>query len=620
MKFQVPELKQLLSFEAQARQKSFFAAAFLFVSVTWAFWPSLHGNFLYFDDNAYVISNSHVNKGLVPENVFWTFTGVAAANWHPLTWISHMMDVQVYGLKPWGHHLTSIILHSLNAALAFLVFQKLTGDGWRCFVLAALFGLHPLRVESVAWICERKDVLSALFWLLAMWAYAKFAEESKAAGGKWKLFYGLTLLLFALGLASKTMLVTLPFVLLLLDFWPLQRFITSSLWRLLLEKIPFLLLTIVISAISFFAQHGGGMMKELARLPLSDRCGNALVSYARYLGKFFWPENLCVLYPHPGHWPMICILAAGLLIASGSVFAWAVRLRRPWWLVGWFWFLGTLVPVIGLVQVGSQSMADRYTYIPAIGIALILVWECGELAKRLPQGAALIRIAAVTGLVACAALTRHGIGFWQNDIVVWKRAIAVTKNNYAAHDNLGMLMANASDGGLDEFQKAVRINPDFEPGQSHLGFTLGEKGRYPEAIDHLQQALKLDPDDYIASYNLALAFYQTRQTNQAVEWFEKTVSINPAFPDAFYNLGIIYYEIGKTNEAIDAFQKALQLQPHPESYYNLGVVLLEQKRTDEAIANFQEALKLKPDFTAAQKNLATALKAREATQTTQPAK
>lgn len=354
----------------------------LFGLVVWTFFPSLQCQMLIFDEFAYVFKNPHVNNGIHWDNIKWAFTSLEYSNWYPLTWISHMLDVQFYGWKAWGHHLTNVLLHALNTVLVFLVFRKLTGAAWRSIVVALLFGLHPLRVESVTWISERKDVLSTTFWLLAMWTYISFTERLKMQNGKAKAFYALTLLFLVMGLMSKTMLVTLPFVFLLMDYWPLQRWEQKSKWSLVIEKAPFFMAIIAVSIIAYLAQQRSGQTEEMINLSLTDRSENAVISYVRYLGKLFWPENLCVYYPHPGHWPAVDVGLACLFVIGVSVIAWKRRAQMPYLFVGWFWYLGTLVPVINLVQLGSQSIADRYTYVPTIGICFAVVWSLSELTKN----------------------------------------------------------------------------------------------------------------------------------------------------------------------------------------------------------------------------------------------
>lgn len=572
-------------FDMHNRRSVFLLSALLFTLVAWVFQPCLQNGFNFYDDQAYVVGNAHVNGGLNRANFLWVFHGFEAANWHPVTWLSHMLDVQIYGLNPWGHHLTSVLLHALNTVLVFLVFRKMTGAGWPSLVLAALFGLHPLRVEPVAWVSDRKDVLCTAFWLLAMWAYARFAGESKSLDGRPKLFYGLALLFFALGLMSKQMVVTLPFVFLLLDFWPLNRW-RGNPWRLVLEKIPFFALTAAASVVAYAAKQGFGSLQQMAHLPLRDRVANAFVSCVRYPGHFFWPENLCVYYPHPGHWPMALALPAAVCVAGVSALAWLKRKPMPWLFVGWFWYLGTLVPVIGLVQLYSLAMADCWTYIPLMGVALVLVWGLNETAARWRKELLVIAAAAIIG---CILMTRHQLGFWQDDIALWNRAIAVTRDNYVAHENLGnILLSKQPEAAFAEFQAAVELNPDYADAQRHLGDEYYVRGLFDDAIAHYQKSLETDPRSGVAEFALGFAYYKKGRLDDAVVHFRKSVDIEPN-------------NLNRRN--------------------NLGAVLLAKGDVDAAIAQFQTILLAAPDYAAARSNLNLALEIKgPAAGTHQPAK
>ena len=430
----------------------------------WTFFPAVRGNFIGYDDPDYVTANARVQQGLTWNNVGWAFRSSDLGNWHPITWMSHMLDCQVFGLAPWGHHLTSVVLHTLNALLVFVVLRRLTGAEWRSIAVATLFALHPLRVESVAWISERKDVLSTFFELLALWMYARYAAK---ANSRWPIAdsprstlhaprssvcYGLALFCFALGLMSKPMVVTLPFLLLLLDYWPLNRFRNESLRSLLLEKIPFLLGAGAVSVVTLAAQRGAGAL--LTGLSWQARVENAAVSYCRYLGKLFAPLNLAFFYPYTTHWPIAVVVLALLLLVSISLFAVASRRRAPWLPMGWLWFLGTLVPVIGLVQAGEQSMADRYSYFPSLGVFLIAVWGLHE-ATRWRGGQIVAATFLAAAILPCIGLTRRDISYWRDSEPLFRRAIQVTKNNYVALNNLGTTLDRR--GRLDD--AARRVSP-----------------------------------------------------------------------------------------------------------------------------------------------------------------
>jgi tetratricopeptide (TPR) repeat protein len=607
----------------------------LFGLVVWVFLPSLHNDFIDFDDYAYVTGNPHINLTLA--NVAWVFGHAVAACWHPLTMWSLMLDHQLYGLKPWGFHLTNVLLHAVNTVLVFLVLRRMTKATWRSLMVAALFGLHPLRVESVAWISERKDMLSVLFWMLTLWAYVHYAQgrsrvesrESNAGDSRLALNllppdaakrspdgstfdYSLALVFFALGLMSKPMVVTLPCVLLLLDYWPLERWPQNSLRGLLVEKVPFFLLSATVSVITYVAQGNTGMMSILTGLPLSfgARLENALVSYGRYLGKLSWPVDLCALYLHPGHWPAQKILFAGLLILGLSVFVFALRRRQPYLLTGWLWYLGTLVPVIGLVPVSVQCLADRYTYIPSLGIFIALVWGMHRLTKGWYYQS--IGLGAAGGVLAlvCIGLTRHQIGYWKDGVSLWSRAVAVTENNYEAHNMLGR--AWFTQGRLDEaiceMQEVARLNPGFAEAYCNMGRAYVAKGRVDEAVACYQKALEVRPD-YVAAHNsLGSLLLQRRQADQVVVHCQKALELEPDNVTAHNNLGFAFSLMGRLDEAVAQLQKVVEIQPDNEvAHNNLGSVLLQVGRTDEAISHFRSALKLQPNSAETHNNLAGAL-------------
>lgn len=486
-----------------------FAALALFTLLLYA--PARTNDFVNYDDPDYVTSNSHVHAGLTPAGIKWAFTTGHASNWHPLTWLSHMMDCQFYKLNPAGHHSTNILFHSTNVILLFQLLRMMTGRIWPAAFVAALFGWHPLHVESVAWISERKDVLSTFFWLLTLMAYSRYVKESGREDGRNKLFYGLALLFFALGLLSKPMVVTLPCVLLLLDFWPFQRLnlnfkIENKPW-ILLEKIPFLILSVASCVATYFVQDKGGAVAQIAVLPLGDRIANAFVSYLRYVGKMFLPNDLSVLYPHPGKWPVGILISGILFVVIGSVLAaWFGRERR-YLAVGWFWFLGTLVPVIGLVQVGIQSMADRYSYIPHIGLFIMVAWGVADLSSKWKDRTALLTMAGGITLISCLLLTWNQEKHWKNSLTLFGNAVRVTKDNYLAFNNLGYFLDH--DGKVDEamtnYQRSLEINPNYDEARNNLGLIMAKKGRYEDAIMHYQMALRVNPNRVEVLNNLGNA-------------------------------------------------------------------------------------------------------------------
>jgi tetratricopeptide (TPR) repeat protein len=499
----------------------------LFFALTvWAFAPVLKSDFQVFDESGELFLNAHMNSGLGWQNLRWAILSLEYSNWYPLTWLSHMLDCKLFGLQPWGHHLTNVLLHAANGVLLFLALKRLTGARWRSLIVAALFALHPLRVESVAWISERKDVLSAFFGLLALWLYACYAGESKAQCGRKKLFYGLTLLFFACGLMSKSMLVTLPCLLLLLDFWPLERWRLKSKGSLVLEKVPFFLLVIPVSLAVYHAQNAGGQF--LLRLPLSFRLETALMGYARYLGKMFWPANFSVLYPYPDHWPASQLLFAAALILGMSAVAFGLRRQRPYLLVGWLWYLGTLVPVIGLIPLGAQSMSNRYTYLPMIGILLLAVWAANDLTKGWRRRTVPMTAMAALILGVCVMRTRAEIVYWKNGATLWSRAVAVTQNNFMAHNCLGDILGSTRPReALIEYQKSVDIYPDYAETQRGLAWFLKDDGRFSDAIIHFDKAIALEPHNGWSYRGLGLTFLLLNRTSDAIPPLLKAVEVDP---------------------------------------------------------------------------------------------
>jgi tetratricopeptide (TPR) repeat protein len=620
------------------------------------YWPVTHHDFINYDDPDYVAANVHVQNGLTLENFQWAFHSVNS-NWHPLTMLSHMLDCQLFGLQPWGHHLTSLLLHALNTALVFLLLRTLTGAVWRSLLVAALFGAHPLHVESVAWVAERKDVLSTFFGLLSLLFYARYAQAAEA--GKRRAWanllssnYWLALVFFALGLMSKAMLVTWPFVMLLLDYWPLQRFKVQGsgfrVQRLVMEKIPFFALAATVSLVTYAVQNQQGAVVPIEILPPGARVGNALVSYCRYLGKLFWPTDLAAYYPYPGYWPLAGVLLAGLFLCGISMLLFMKRRRHPYLLVGWLWFVGTLVPVIGLVQVGEQAMADRYTYIPSVGMFILTVWGVYELTRHWRHNATVLSLAAAAAMVLCIALTRQQLGYWQDSETLFRHALEVTQNNYIAHDSLGnaVLEKGQTEEAIRQFQEAILCKPDYAIAHNNLGKAFLNNGRTEEAVRQFQEAIQYKPDYAEAHNNLGAAFGEKGQIDEAIRQYQEAIRLNPNDADAFSNLGVALVRIGRTNEAITQYQEAIRLKPNDASAYinlgnvldkkgqideairqyqeairlepnnalthnNLGNTFLNQGRTDEAISQFQEALRLKPDYATAQNNLAQALKLKD---------
>jgi tetratricopeptide (TPR) repeat protein len=503
------------------------------------YFPILWHGFLNYDDPDYILDNPHVKGGLTWSDIIWAFepTGYAA-NWHPLTWISHMADCQFFGLNPAGHHFINVLFHTADALLLFILLNNLTGAIWRSAFVAALFAWHPLHVESVAWASERKDVLSALFWMLALLAYAKYAANVKRTAGFTFLTsgsYWLALLFFACGLMSKPMVVTLPFVLLLLDFWPLQRFERSSistLSRLLIEKIPFFLLVIGSCQMTLIVQKNA--FWSSASLPFQFRLANSFMSYVRYISKIFCPTNLSLIYPYPHSWPLGGVVIAAAVLGMLSITFILLAKRFPYLAVGWFWFLGTLVPAIGLVQVGVQSMADRYTYLPSIGIFILMTWGISDLLSSSHRKIEICAFAGGAALLACLVLTSLQLRYWQNSLRIFAHTVDVTTDNYAADDCLGKTLNNM--GQLDKakifYEEAVRLEPTYPMAQYDLGVNCIERKDLIDASNRLTIAVQLWPANPIMQYNFGVFLLQQHDTNNAATHFQAALADRPDFPEA----------------------------------------------------------------------------------------
>ena len=555
---------------------------FLLVLITLAlYWPVSHFEFNNYDDGQYITKNPNVQNGLTLPAIKWAFTAVGyGGNWHPLTWLSHLLDIELFGFHAGGHHFTNVLLHTANTLLLFLLLRRWTGNLWRPAFVAALFGWHPLHVESVAWVAERKDVLSTFFFFLTLLAYCRYASELKMKNGKRKIYYGLALLFFALGLMAKPMLVSLPIILLLLDYWPLRRIYdllfaiygsgkdtadlecagTVSLVRAVVEKVPFFALTAASCVITYVAQ--GPAVQDLTKFSLVDRAGNALVSYAKYLGKVFWPANLAVPYPYVHHLPPMEVAGAAILLLAVSVLS--VRLARshPPLFVGWFWFLITLVPVIGLVQVGGEPMADRYMYIPSVGIFVIMAWEAPILLKASSDDSLALPAAAIV-LMGCWVLAAGQISYWRNSMTLWTHTLQVTKNNAAAESNLAFELD--AEGRFDEAihhaREALRIRPGFAEAENNLGCLLSKRGDVAEGVPYLEAAVKANPQHVQYYLNLALAYRQLGRLDEAAAEYRSAIRLDAQCGPAYVNLGDVLVQQGLIAEAVPQYRAASRLLP-----------------------------------------------------------
>jgi tetratricopeptide (TPR) repeat protein len=588
--------------------------------------PVWENKFIVLDDSDYIVENPHVRSGLTADGIYWAFTTGYGGNWHPLTWISHMVDIQLFGLEPGPHHLVNVVLHSLNALLLFLVMRSATGALWPSFFVAALFAWHPAHVESVAWAAERKDTLSTLFWILTLQAYIRFARTGSRGD------YGRTALFLGLGLLCKPMLVTLPFVLLLLDYWPLgrlqlavpakrdRRFLNRIMDTLrasqdaiverVREKAPFFLLILISSFITLRAQRSVGAMAPMEDYGVGLRLANVAVSYARYVGEFIWPADLSVFYPLPDRWPWYSVAVSLALVGALTWAALRETRRRPWVVVGWFWFVGTLVPVIGLVQVGSQSMADRYTYITHTGLAMIVAWFAAEIIRTRSGARGPLLTWTVIALVAGALATRVQAGYWRNTGTLMNHAIKVTGRNAFAHLNLAY--ANAAVGGVDDAIRHYRIALTINPNHADIPFRVAlgwaNENRLKDAIQLYTVVLERVPDHIEARYNLGNALLKMGKWDEGVAQYILVLRQKPDFADAHNNLGFALASKQRYPEALLEYNKAIQINTnYADAYNNLAVALDNMDRPEDAAANYAMALKIKPGSAATHDNLAMTL-------------
>jgi tetratricopeptide (TPR) repeat protein len=582
----------------------------LVVIVFLAFGRTCGYGFLGYDDDDYFSSNYHVKAGLTWNGVKWAFQTGYASNWHPVTWLSLMLDAQFFGTGPAGPHLTNVILHAANTVLLFLLLRRLTGALWCSAFVAAVFAIHPLRVESVAWLSERKDVLSGFFFMLTLEAYARYVEKSNVPDSRSKIFYGLSLLFFALGLMSKPMLVTLPFVLLLLDWWPLKRFEASTISRLVLEKLPFFFLSAASCLVTILAQRVA--IKPVIILPLTHRLGNAMVSYVIYLTQMIWPENLAVYYPYHFDTPAWQTFGAGALLLFITFLAIFAARRFPYFRTGWLWYLGMLVPAIGLVQVGGQAHADRYTYLPQIGLYIAIVWAVRDLMVswryRRPM---LVTLAlfVISGLMIC---TWKQTSYWRNDVLLWEHAIACTSGNYTAHNNLGYALEakGQTAEATEHFQKALEIFPGYAEVNINLGKILLDEGRLDEAGKYFQRAINIIPDSVEAHIDLGILFAAQGKTAEAFKHYERAIELAPDRAETYNDLAVLLASQGRFAEAAKRYQKALELKPdYANARNNFGILLAGQGQTAEAIEQFRKALEVAPDNANVHYNLANILTA-----------
>ena len=607
-------------------RRELFIGLILIVVTLAAFWQVRTHEFVHLDDYEHITDNRHLHRGLSPEGVVWAFSFTDVAYWHPMTWLSLLLDYELYGLSPGGYHRTNLLLHILSVLFLFLVLRRMTGSLWQSGFVAALFALHPLNVESVAWAVERKNVLSSLFLMLTLWFYARYVERSTPGR------YLLVLLVFAMGLMSKPTLVTVPFVLLLLDYWPLNRLrpvptggdadqpsTNSQLldgrkplaFRLILEKVPFFVLaTISIFLTVLSSQHLNALVATTS-VPLSLRIGNGLISYVSYIGKMIWPSNLAVFYPPPETIPWWQVATAILFLIILTLPVLRTLKMRPYLAVGWLWYLVTLAPSLGLVQAGLwPAMADRFVYVPLIGLFVMIAWGVPELLAQYRYRRIVLATSTTILLAALTVATKLQVRYWQDSFTLFQQTVKVTTNNYVAHDSLGNALAQKGmlEQAIGHYQEALKINPNLVNTHNNLGVALLKKGEINRAIAHYYQALRLKPDSAETHNNLGVALFNLGHLDKAIDHYLTAIKLYPNFSKAHNNLGNALARKGKLDEAISQYSRALELKTHyPEAHNNLGVALAQQGKLTEAIAEFEKALRLEPNYVQAQNNLEIAL-------------
>lgn len=614
--------------EVWKRNQTAIVILMLTISVLAVYWQVIGHEFVSYDDNVYIYENAVVQSGFNWNSIVWAFTTGTQANWHPLTWLSIMVDYELFGLNAGMHHFMSALIHAINTILVFIVFRKLTGAFWPSAFVAAFFGLHPLHVESVAWASERKDVLSTAFWMLTTLAYLRYVKQPEMKR------YLPVLGLFTLGLLAKPMLVTLPFVFLLLDFWPFKRFEIgaktpgepelsgaglvsiddqkrgNTLVKLIIEKVPLLVLSVISSVVTFMAQRSGGAVFPLEKMPVLIRMENAFVSYVSYIWKMIWPFDLAFFYPHPAFILSIStiIFSIVLIVSLTFVFLWFGR-KRHYLAVGWLWYLGTLVPVIGIVQVGIQGLADRYTYIPLIGLSIILSWGAQDLAARWRYKAVILASTGGALILFFIALTWFQVATWSDNVTLFSHAVAVTDRNYVALTNLALAKEKLgkTDEAISHYREALRYAPAIAVIHNYLGIALAKNKDTLEAASHYAEAIRLKPEYREAHFNLGIVLDQQGKTEEAISHFEEALRLNPNDAEVHNNLGATLGKQGKIDEAIEHFEESVRIRPaYPSALYNLGFALLRQGKYDEAILRLSEVVRLKPDHVNAHYNLGLA--------------
>jgi tetratricopeptide (TPR) repeat protein len=594
-----------------------------------AYWPVQNHEFINFDDDLYITGNHRVKAGMTLDGLIWAFDFNQRSYWHPLAWLSHMLDVELFGLSPTGHHLTNLWIHLANSLLLFWIFYRTTGCLYRSAFIAALFAVHPLNVDSVAWAAERKNLLSTFFWMLSLLFYVRYVENPSINR------YSLILVVFAMGLMVKPMLVTLPFVFLLLDFWPLERLRfnhwqkhdsakpagegilkrQSHVLNLVMEKIPLLVLSGVSIWLSILSSQKLDMVVATDAVPMTLRIANALVSYLNYLAKMIWPRNMAVFYPFPKDLPLWQIAGSGVLLVAVTALFLLRSNRKPYLATGWLWYLGTLVPVIGIVQAGEwPSMADRWVYIPMIGIIMIIAWAVPEMTSKWRHKIPALAVLGISVIACCVVLVRIQLQYWENSRVLFKHTLEVTQENAIAHNNLGsaLLWKGETTAALHHFRAALTLRPKMSKFHNNIGHALMKLGRVTEAVDRYLESIRLNPLEAETHNSLAVALIEQGRLAESILHLQKALRLEPNYADAYVNLGAAYRRQGQPKRAAKCYAEAIRLRPDlPEAYNNLGLLLLREGKLKAAASYFRKALDKKSDYAEARNNLEKVRTARE---------
>ncbi len=603
-----------------AKYCSFWICLVLTLATAAVFWQVCTYDFVNLDDPIYIYQNPNIQAGITLKAVKWAFTSSYVYFWHPLTWLSHMLDWQLFGSNAGGHHITNLVFHIANTLLLFIVLKRMTGSLWPSAFVATLFALHPLHIQSVAWVYERKDVLSTFFWLLTMWAYVWYVNRPKIAG------YLLVVVFLALGLMAKPMLVTLPFVLLLLDYWPLDRLNPKdektgskrSLLYLLIEKVPLFAMVLASCIVTFINQKKIGAMSTIENLSLFVRLANASISYMQYIIKMIWPARLAVYYPHPmQNISILYVVISAVLLLVITILVFRFAKNHRYLATGWFWYLGTLLPVIGLVQVGSQAMADRYTYITLTGLFIIIAWGLPELLAKWRYRKIALSISAMLIVLVLAVYTYFQLGYWRNNQTLFQHALDVTENNYIAH--FCIVAPLREQGRLDEAiyhcLQTLRIKPDATDAHIQLAYLLYQVGRLGEASEEYQKCLQIKPDDPNTLNILGTIVGQMGRFDEAVKYLTQAMRIDPNSADTHTNMGFALSCQGKLDEAAAHLTEALRLDPNSAlAHYHLGRILAQKGKIDQAIAHFKQAVQIDPNDTNARNSLNLALTEKQKSQ------